>query len=157
MQKSLFLTISACALLGANQAGAGQITDLQLYDGTAGSPIVTIEYTGLSGSGAIKEEVYADPQVSYGTSNPLFYSSTITKDYDSLISFAGYNPLKQYGADFWQATHDSSGTLYQDLVSAPAGGGVHTDFFGVPEPSSGVLGLVSMLSLGALRWWRRTG
>jgi hypothetical protein len=43
MRKSLLLTVSALALSSARVASAGQITNLQLYDGTSGSPILTIE------------------------------------------------------------------------------------------------------------------
>ena len=39
----------------------------------AGSPTATINYTGANGTGSYSAYVYADPQVSYGTTNPMFY------------------------------------------------------------------------------------
>ena len=39
--------------------------------------------------------------------------STITADYNALIKFTGYNAGVTYSADFWQATHDPTNTLYQ--------------------------------------------
>jgi hypothetical protein len=40
--------------------------------------------------------------------------STLRSDYNQLISFAGYEAGVEYSADFWQAVHDASNTLYQD-------------------------------------------
>jgi Thioester domain len=198
-------------------AGAGQITDLQLYDGTSNSPIVTIDYSNANGTGNNSVEVYADPQVSGGTKAPLYYcidlwhdndlgatytitpastmsyaeSSTfcdvdnrlawlmqqaqntpderaavqlamwytidnvqtrgfsgfsftggdaaLRKDYNELISFAGYDPSVHYEAQFWAATHDSKNTLYQNLISAAA----------VPEPDGrALLGIGALAVLG---------
>ena len=65
----------------------------------------------------------------------------------SLISFAGYDPSTNYAANFWQATHDPSNTLYQDLVSAGS----------VPEPSTWSLSMISGLFLVGLRFWRLIG
>ncbi len=62
------------------QAPAGQITDLQLYDGTSASPIVTVTYSGANGIGTTSEAVYADPQVSYGTTSPLYYCVDLWHD-----------------------------------------------------------------------------
>jgi hypothetical protein len=60
-----FLTLPA-------SAGAGQITNLQLYDGTSHSPIVTVTYSNADGTGKNSAEVYADPQVSGGTKAPIY-------------------------------------------------------------------------------------
>jgi hypothetical protein len=68
--------------------------------------------------------------------------STITNDYNGLISFSGYNPAQNYAAQFWQATHDPGNGLYQDLVST-VGGNIHINSVpvaSVPEPSSLALG-----------------
>jgi hypothetical protein len=54
-------------------AEAGQITNLQLYDGTSGSPVVTVTYSNADGTGKNSVEAYADPQVSGGTKAPIFY------------------------------------------------------------------------------------
>jgi hypothetical protein len=61
-------------------AQAGQLTNLQLYDGTSGSPTVTIWYTNADGSGSNSAYVYADPQVSSGTTAPLFYCVDLWHD-----------------------------------------------------------------------------
>ncbi len=227
MFKYLMYTIPAFALALASPARADLITNLQLYDGTSGAPTATIYYTNANGTGSNSAYVYADPQVSYGTTNPMFYcvdlwhdnyigstytitqvstmafgtstfsdvdnrigwllsqnqstpderaavqlaiwytidnvwnhslhgfsmstsDPTITSDYNQLISFAGYNPSTVYGADFWQATHDSSNTLYQDLVSAPSSISINS----VPEPNTLVIGCISVMSLALFRWWR---
>lgn len=63
--------VAVMALAGA--ADAGQLTDMQLYDGTSKSPIVTVTYTNENGTGQITGETYADPQVSSGTTAPLYY------------------------------------------------------------------------------------
>ena len=78
--------------------------------------------------------------------------STITNDYNQLIAFSGYNPAQNYEAQFWQATHDSGNTLYQDLVSA-AGPDFHTN--AVPEPSSFVMGAGGLLFLVGIVTRRR--
>lgn len=77
--------------------------------------------------------------------------STITCDYNKLVSFAGYDSKTDYSAGFWQATHDSSNTLYQDLVSA--GHSIGAD--SVPEPGSIVLGTVGFLFVVGQRLRRR--
>jgi PEP-CTERM motif/Thioester domain len=190
----------------AGAADAGQITNLQLYDGTSHSPVVTVSYTNPDGTGSHSAETYADPQVSGGTTAPLYYcidlwhdnnlgssytitpassisfgqsstfsdvdnrlawlvnqaqntvderaavqlamwytidnkgfsysggDATLRNDYNTLISFTGYDPSVQYAAQFWDATHDRSDTLYQNLISA------------VPEPSSILLAGVGMAS-----------
>lgn len=209
-------------------ADAGQIFELQLYDGTSGSPTVTIDYTNADDTGKNSVYVYADPQVSYGTTNPMYYcvdlwhdnnlgatytinqvssltfgtstfsdvdnrlgwlltqdqstpdarvamqlaiwytvdnvvndqlagfsihtsNSTITNDYDTLIQFDGYNPDHLYAADFWQATHDPSNTLYQNLISAYGMIGEAS----VPEPSGLVLTGIGVLSMAGVHLWRR--
>lgn len=210
-------------------ADAGQITNLQLYDGTSGSPTVTINYTNADGTGVNSAYVYADPQVSYGTTNPVYYcvdlwhdnylgstytinavpslpfststfadadnrigwlvtqdqstpdaraavqlaiwytvdnihnnqlagfsiqtgDTTLANDYNALIQFAGYNPNLSYAATFWQATHDPSNTLYQNLVSADPN---HFSLGSVPEPSGLVLAGIGLLSLAGVRLARR--
>lgn len=61
-------------------APAGQITNLQLYDGTSASPIVTVTYSGANGTGTTSEAVYADPQVSGGTTAPIYYCVDLWHD-----------------------------------------------------------------------------
>jgi hypothetical protein len=198
------------------------MTDLQLYDGTSASPVVTLNYTNAHGTGSISVATYADPQVSAGTNQPIFYCTdlwhdnylgstytitqvpsmafgistfadvdnrlgwlltqdqssvdaraavqlavwytvdhvrntqptgfsftggdfTLRSDYNHLISFAGYNPGVNYSATFWQATHDASNTLYQDLISASGSGG-HIQAT-IPEPSGFVLAGIGILGL----------
>ena len=78
--RKLFLTTVATSFLAfGSSASAGQINNLQLYDGNA-SPIVTINYTGSYGSGNYSATVYADPQVSYGTTAPIFYCVDLWHD-----------------------------------------------------------------------------
>ena len=72
--------------------------------------------------------------------------STITSDYNQLVSFGGYNPVQTYEAQFWQATHDSGNTLYQDLASAP---GINFYSNAVPEPASFVMGASGFLFVAA--------
>lgn len=73
MIKPFTSTIAILALLSlAGSAGAGQLSDLQLYDGTSNSPIVTVTYTNADGTGQISAETYADPQVSGGTTAPIY-------------------------------------------------------------------------------------
>jgi hypothetical protein len=210
-------------LVAAGTASAGQISNMQLYDGSA-APIVTIYYTGADGTGSLSSPAYADPQVNYGTTAPVYYcvdlwhdtyvgqtytinqvpsmtfanstftdvdnrigwlltqdqstvderaaeqlaiwytidnkpneslagfamtssDPTITADYNALIGFAGYNPSTSYAANFWQATHDPTNSLYQDLVTVGS----------VPEPNSITLSMISGLFLVGLRLWRRMG
>ena len=81
--------------------------------------------------------------------------ATITSDYNQLISFSGYDPAKNYQAQFWQATHDSGNTLYQDLASAP---GLKFQSSSVPEPSSlmtGACGLLFVIGFVSRRRSRR--
>jgi hypothetical protein len=230
MHTKLLLSAIALFLAMSGAAEAGQITDLQLYDGTSASPTVTIYYTNANGTGSNSAYVYADPQVNNGTTNPIFYctdlwhendlgstytinpvssmafgvstfsdadnrigwlltqdqsttdaraavqlaiwytvdnvqntslagfsytggDSTVASNYDTLISFAGYNSNLNYSADFWQATHDWNNTLYQDLVSRP----FSITTASVPEPGSIVLAAIALLSLAAVRLRRRAG
>jgi Thioester domain len=217
------MTIATLSFMVVNPANAGSITNLQLYDGSA-APTATITFTNANGTGSNTEYVYADPQVSYGTTAPLYYcvdlwhdnsigdtytitkvasmaftnstlgnvdkrigwllsqdqstaderaavqlaiwytvdskgfsmssgDGTITADYYALISFAGFNPADTYSADFWQAAHDSTNTLYQDLASARPGG--VENFASVPEPSAHVLLSISVLFLALWSLWRR--
>ncbi len=218
MPKFLVPAIVTSLLALVSTARGGQITNLQVYDGGS-SPTATINYTGADGTGTYSAYVYADPQVSYGTTAPLFYcvdlwhdnsigstytinpvasmtfanstfadvdnrlgwllsqdqstpesraavqlaiwytvdnkpdpslsgfsmstgDSTITSDYNQLVSFAGYDSTQNYSAQFWQATHDAGNTRYQDLVSTDP-----TDFHvsSVPEPSSFVMGACGLL------------
>ncbi len=78
--------------------------------------------------------------------------STITSDYNQLITFTGYNPAQNYEAQFWQATHDPNNTLYQDLVST---GGTNFQINSVPEPSSIAMGSCGLLFLVGLVARRR--
>ena len=87
------------------EAPAGQITNLQLYDGTSASPIVTVTYSGANGTGTTSEAVYADPQVSGGTTAPIYYcvdlwhdnylGSTYTITPISTISYADQHVLRR--------------------------------------------------------------
>jgi hypothetical protein len=219
-----FLTATLAIVCSAD---GGQITNLQVFDG-GGSPTATINYTGSDGTGSYSAYVYADPQVSSGTTAPLFYcvdlwhdnylgstytitpvstmafansmfsdvdnrigwllsqdqstaetraavqlaiwytvdnkpdaalngfsmstsDPTITSDYNQLTSFSGYDPTQNYQAQFWQATHDSGNTLYQDLASAP---GPNFQINSVPEPSSFVMGAGGIFLVVAV-YWRR--
>jgi hypothetical protein len=219
---SLGAVLAVISFVGA--ADAGEITNLQVYDGTSNSPIVTVYYTNANGTGSNSAETYADPQVNGGTTAPLYYcidlwhdnylgsSYTITpvsyisysqtstlsnvdnrlawlvnqpqntvderaavqlaiwytvdnkgfsysggdsilrSDYDSLISFAGYNPDVTYSAQLWCATHDSTNTLYQNLISAIPGHTVTTG--AVPEPNGLLLAMIGLSTSLGCRVWR---
>ena len=73
------MLIATSLLAFVNAAHAGQITNLQVYDG-GGAPTATINYSGANGTGSYSAYVYADPQVSYGTSVPLFYCVDLWHD-----------------------------------------------------------------------------
>jgi hypothetical protein len=221
MKKVFHLGIAALSLMTATESMADSITNLQVIDGS-GAPTATISYNNASGTGSISAYVYADPQVSGGTTTPLFYcvdlwhdnyigqsytitqvptmafadstftdadnrigwllsqdqstadaraavqlavwytvdntgfsmstgDSAVTADYNALIGFAGYNSGLNYAADFWQATHDQTNTLYQDLVSAPASGVLISS---VPEPGGFLLAAMGMLLVGLHLWSR---
>jgi hypothetical protein len=229
MRRYILLGMAILPLVLARSAGAGQITNLQLYDGTSASPVVTVNYTNADGTGTNSAATYADPQVSSGTTLPMFYctdlwhdnylgstytitpvasmafgtstfsdvdnrigwlltqdqstvdaraamqlavwytvdnvqnpqlagfsfsggDATLRSDYNQLVGFAGYNPGVQYAADFWQATHDPSNTLNQNLVSAPDSSGPGGS---TPEPSGIVLAGIGMLCLIGARHLQR--
>ncbi len=228
MRKYVCLTMLLLSPALVGSSIAGQITNLQLYDGTSGAPTASIVYTNADGTGSTSANVYADPQVGSGTTTPMFYcvdlwhenylgstytitpvarmpfgwstfsdvdnrigwlltqdqstpdaraavqlamwyaidnkpdkssngfsiltsDSTITTDYNKLITFAGYDSKTVYSADFWQATHDSSNTLNQDLVYA----GNCLKIKSVPEHGSIVLGSMGLMFLVIVRWLRR--
>jgi hypothetical protein len=225
MNYKMFLGAIVLSLASIGPAEAGLFQDLQLYDGTGGAPTVTIDYTNPDGTGSNSAYVYADPQVSYGSSTmyycvdlwhdnylgssytitpvssmtfsdstfsdvdnrigwlltqpqdtpderaavqlAIWYTvdninngfsfsggdATLTGDYNALISFAGYNPAVNYAADFFQAAHDSTNTLDQNLVCAPDGVGAQS----VPEPGSLVLAGIALLSLTGVGLRRRAG
>jgi hypothetical protein len=77
---------------------------------------------------------------------------TITNDYNQLITFSGYNPGQNYGVQFWQATHDPSNALYQDLASTLPDFQANS----VPEPSSAVMGAAGLLFIVAMISRRRS-
>jgi hypothetical protein len=134
MQIYLYSGFATLALMLASSAHAGQLLNLQLYDGSA-APTATISFTNSDGTDSNSE------------------SRTVT---NTLIGFGVYNSEVAYRADFWQATHDPSNGLYQDLDSNDPSCGV-VPFALVPEPSSGVLASVSVLFLAVLHLWRRIG
>jgi hypothetical protein len=234
MLKHILVMVITLSLAMTSAAHAGQITNLQLFDGGA-APTATLTYTNADGTGTNVADFAADPQVSYGTAAPLYYcvdlwhdnnigdtytitpvssmlfansaysdadnrigwllnqdqstaltraavqlaiwytvdnkpgpgaspfsmsvgDPTITNDYNTLITFAGYDPATNYAAQFWQATHDASNTLYQDVVSAPPFGiGIYNA--AVPEPASLVQaalgGLVLLGGIPLKRRWTR--
>lgn len=81
MLKNRVLLSAALAVIAlARAAEAGQITDLTLYDGTSNSPIVTVNYSNADGSGNNYAETYADPQVSGGTTAPIYYCIDLWHD-----------------------------------------------------------------------------
>ena len=77
--KSCMTVIAASLLAFVSTAHGGQITNLQVYDG-GGAPTATINYSGADGNGSYSAYVYADPQVSYGTSDPLYYCVDLWHD-----------------------------------------------------------------------------
>jgi hypothetical protein len=79
MRNFLMPAIATSLLALSASAHGGQITNLQLYDG-GNSPTATINYTGADGSGSYSAYVYADPQVSFGTTNPVFYCVDLWHD-----------------------------------------------------------------------------
>ncbi len=79
MHRFLVPAIATSLLALATSAHGGQITNLQVYDG-GNSPTATINYTGADGTGSYSAYVYADPQVSFGTTNPVFYCVDLWHD-----------------------------------------------------------------------------
>jgi hypothetical protein len=72
MRRFLVNAIATSVVLLASSAHGGEITNLQVYDGGS-SPTATINYSGADGTGSYSAYVYADPQVSAGTTAPVFY------------------------------------------------------------------------------------
>jgi hypothetical protein len=68
---SLLGAVITSLALGAT-AHADLITNLQVYDGTSLSPIVTVYYSNADGTGTNSALTYADPQVNGGTGAPLY-------------------------------------------------------------------------------------
>ncbi len=100
MKKLTLLSIASCLALTSSLATAGQVTlsNLQVVDSSS-APIVSVTYTNPDGTGSISESgVYANPQVSGGTTNPLYYcvdlwhnnyiGSTYAADSVASLSFA---------------------------------------------------------------------
>ncbi len=77
--------------------------------------------------------------------------STLTKDYHELLKFQGYDKSTTYQAQFWAATHDPSGRYNQDLVSEQKSINPQS----VPEPGTGMLGLVGVAWVVVVRRWCR--
>lgn len=73
-----FALIAMASLMGT--ARADLIANLQLYDGTSLSPIVTVSYTDPNGLGHYSAETYADPQVNGGTQTPIYYCIDLWHD-----------------------------------------------------------------------------
>ncbi len=211
MRKILKKSFMVISLIAGTNATAGQITNLQVVDG-GNAPTAWVNYTNADGTGSNSAYTYADPQVSGGTTAPVYYcvdlwhdnylgstyqfsavpsitfaastfadadnrigwilsqdpdttaaraaaqlaiwytidskgfsmstsDSTVTSEYNSLISFAGYDPGQTYQASFWQAVHDPGNSLYQDLVSAAPVSGPSA--LAVPEPSSLILASIA--------------
>jgi hypothetical protein len=81
MPKNGVLFPAALVLVSlARVAEAGQLTDLQLYDGTSNSPVVTVSYSNADGSGQNSVQTWADPQVSGGTNAPIYYCIDLWHD-----------------------------------------------------------------------------
>ena len=110
---------------------AGQITGLQLYDGTSASPTVTIYYTNANGTGINSAYVYADPQVSSGTTAPMYYCVDLWHD-NYLGSTYTINPVSSMAfrdstfsdADNrigWLLTQNQSTADARPLQSSPSG------------------------------------
>lgn len=71
--KRILMPVAMLLLISlSGSAGAGQITNLQFYDGTSGSPIVTVTDSEPDGTGRDTAGTYADPMVSRGTTAPLY-------------------------------------------------------------------------------------
>jgi Thioester domain len=79
MRKFCFTLIVTSLLALGSTARGGQITNLQVYDGGA-ARAASINYTGPDGTGNYSAYAYADPQVSYGTTAPLFYCVDLWHD-----------------------------------------------------------------------------
>lgn len=75
---------------------------------------------------------------------------TLKKDYNELLKFHGYDKSTSYEAQFWAATHDPKGDN-QDLVSDQNSISPQS----VPEPGTGILGLVGVAWAVVVRRWSR--
>ena len=95
MHPKLMLNAIALSLAMSGAAEAGQITGLQLYDGTSASPTVTIYYTNANGTGSNSAYVYADPQVSNGTTNLMLYCTDLWHDHYLGSSYT-INPVSRW-------------------------------------------------------------
>lgn len=112
--------VLSMVMIGATEAG--QITNLQLYDGTSVSPIVTINYTNADGTGNNSAAVYADPQVSNGTTTPMYYCVDIWHEND-LGSTYTINPVSSISfgtSTFSDADNRIGWLLTQDQTSVDA-------------------------------------
>jgi Thioester domain/PEP-CTERM motif len=81
MKKASFLSVAFGLVLGG-VASADMITLTQLQVADANAPTVNINYTSNDGHNTALSEsgVYADPQVSLGTTAPLFYCVDLWHD-----------------------------------------------------------------------------
>lgn len=79
MRKCFLMICFIAVFFHVSTAHAGQITNLQVFDG-GGAPTATINYTGADGTGSYSAYVYADPQVSAGTSVPVYYCVDLWHD-----------------------------------------------------------------------------
>ena len=120
MDLKIILIAIALSLPAIGTAGAGQITDLQLFDGTSGSPTVTINYTNANGTGSNSAYVYADPQVSNGTTNPMYYCVDLWHD-NYLGSTYTINPVSSmaFGASTFADADNRIGWLLTQDQSTP--------------------------------------
>jgi hypothetical protein len=80
MRRYTLLSAAILCLTLVRTANASLITNLQLYDGTSASPVVTVYYTNANGTGSNSAATYADPQVSSGTTQPIFYCTDLWHD-----------------------------------------------------------------------------
>jgi PEP-CTERM motif len=88
IRKKTILMMALPTLMSLVSAtAAADITNLQVYDGSR-SPIVTVTYTNIDGTGHNSATTYADPQVSGGTANPLYYCIDLWHENDPGSSYA---------------------------------------------------------------------
>lgn len=74
------VAIVVLMVMTVGTACAGQITALQLADGTSKSPEVTVHYTDANGNGSFSAKTFADPMVSKGTTTPEYYCIDLWHD-----------------------------------------------------------------------------
>jgi hypothetical protein len=166
MRRTLLLGVAALTLLTANAAIAGQLTDLQLADGTSGAPSATIYYTNADGSGSNSEYVYADPQVSFGTTTSLNYCVDLWHDNDlgqtytiNQISSMPFNNSTFADADNrigWLLAQDQS-TPDERAAVQLAICELQPNLQPAPEPGIVSLSFVSVLFFVGMHMWRRRG